>query len=262
MKSLGSRAAAVVAGLSVALLALLAFPAASPAGGLVYQEILTGGAVDVEPLPIVIAMHGLGDRPEAFRLVLDDLGARARVVVPRAPLPQGDDGFSWFDFHAESDEQLAAGVRSAGEAVAELITSLLAAHAGPRRVIVTGFSQGGMLSFALAAAHPEIVAAAIPVSGYLPSPMWPAARSQVRPLPRVLALHGDADRVIPIDSARWTVEALRSNGFEAELRSYAGVGHSMTKEMRAALHDAIKAAIVELGAPAGGTAAQLPPPPH
>lgn len=236
----------------VAIFALW-LPAAASAE-LVYQEILTAGAVNVEPLPIVIALHGLGDRPESFRLMLDDLGVRARVVVPRGPLPQGTEGFSWFDFHAGSDEQLASGVRAAGDAVAELITALLAAHAGPRRVLVTGFSQGGMLSFALAALHPELVAAAIPISGNLPPPLWPSARPHLRPLPRVLAFHGDADRVVPIDSARWSVEALRSNGYEAELRSYVGVGHSVTREMRSALHEAIKAAIVELGRPADSAA--------
>jgi len=245
---------------ALACLALLVAPVASSAQTLVYQEVVTGGGAADDPLPMVIALHGLGDRPDSFRLVLDDLGVRARLVVPRAPLPQGSEGFSWFDFHADSDEQLAGGIRSAAEAVAELITSLLAVHTGPRRVIVTGFSQGGMLSFALAALHPELVATAIPISGYLPPPMWPPSRPQLRPLPRILALHGDADHVVPIDSARWTVEALRSNGFEAELRSYAGVGHSMTKEMRATLHEAVKAAIVELTAPADAAAGPAPTP--
>ncbi len=262
MKRLGRAFATVTVCVVVAAAALVFFPVASAADGLSYQEVLTGGAIDVEPLPIVIALHGLGDKPESFRLVLDDLGVRARLVVPRAPLPHGEDGFSWFDFRAENDEQLALGIRSAAQAVAELITTLLASHAGPKRVIVTGFSQGGMLSFALAAARPDLVEAAIPVSGYLPPPMWPAERPQFRPLPRILALHGDADHVVPIDSARWTIEALRSNGYQAELRGYAGVGHSMTKEMRAALHEAIKAAIVELAPPAGATAAQPTPAPR
>lgn len=248
------RRGVVLAGV-LAAVALAIFPATSPAGQLLYQQILTNGATDGEPLPIVVALHGLGDRPDAFRMTVDDLDVRARVIVPQAPLPQGSEGYSWFDFHSDNDDQLAAGVRTAANAVAELITSLLALHAGPRRVIVTGFSQGGMLSFALAASHPEIVAAAIPVSGFLPPALWPAKRPEVRPLPGILALHGDADPVVPIDSARWTVEALRSNGYEAELRTYGGVRHSMTKEMRIAMHEAIKAAIAKLGLPQGSGAA-------
>ena len=56
-----------------------------------------------------------------------------------------------------------------------------------------------MLSFALAAAHPELVATAIPVSG-IPAPaLWPAERPKTRPLPKIIALHGEADKLISVD---------------------------------------------------------------
>ena len=71
--------------------------------GLEYLEVLTGGAAETDAVPIVIAMHGLGDHPETFRLLLDDLPAKARVIFPRAPMPHGPDGFSWFAFHANDD---------------------------------------------------------------------------------------------------------------------------------------------------------------
>ena len=45
--------------------------------------------------------------PETFRLLLDDLPAKARLIVPRAPMPHGADGFSWFAFHADDEEGLA-----------------------------------------------------------------------------------------------------------------------------------------------------------
>src|SRR6185369_5788604 len=71
------------------------------ASGLQYLEVLTGDAAPGDAVPMVVALHGLGDHPESFRLLLDDLPARARVVFPRGPMPHGEDGFSWFDFHAD-----------------------------------------------------------------------------------------------------------------------------------------------------------------
>jgi phospholipase/carboxylesterase len=219
------------------------------ASGLEYLEVLTGGAASSDPVPIVVAMHGLGDHPESFRLLLDDLPAKARVVFPRGPMPHGEDGFSWFDFHADDDEGTAAlgeGVKTSADRVAQLIVSLTRARGAPPRAIVCGFSQGGILSFELAAAHPELIAEAIPVSGYLPSPLWPAERPKLKPLPKVVALHGEKDQLIPLQWANWSVEALRSNGYDVSLRSWPGVPHALSPEMRQALIASVVSAVQEL----------------
>ena len=232
------------------------------ASGLQYLEITTGGAAANDPVPLVVAIHGLGDRPESFRLLLDDLPAKARLVLPRAPMPHGKDGYSWFDFRADDEEgtaELGEGIRQPAERIAQLIVALAKQHGGPVRAVVCGFSQGGMVAFALAAAHPELVAEAIPVSGYLPSPLWPKERPQARPLPKILALHGESDRLVPLESARWSVEALRSNGYDATLRSWPGVAHALSPPIRAALMTAVVSAVEEISLP--GTVLQGPPPP-
>lgn len=228
--------------------------------GLEYIEVITGGAEATEALPVVVAMHGLGDNPASFRLLLDDLPARARVLFPRAPMPHGGDGYSWFEFHSDDEEgsaELAAGIRVAADRVALLVADVIARTGAPRRAVVCGFSQGGMLSFALAAAHPEIVATAIPLSGYLPTVMWPRERPTARPLPKVIALHGEKDHLIPAESARWSIEALKGNGYAATLTTYPGVGHALSPAMRAALEAATVLAVTELsgaGRPASAAA--------
>ncbi|MFN2375432.1 MAG: alpha/beta hydrolase [Candidatus Binatia bacterium] len=230
--------------------------------GLEYLEIVTGGGLATDPLPVVVAIHGLGDRPESFRLFLDDLPTKARVILPRGPMPHGGHGFSWFDFHTDDEEgarRLGEGVRIAALRVADLMIALAAEHGGPARGVVCGFSQGGMLSFAVAATRPDLVAVAVPVSGYLPTALWPSERPKTRPLPRVLALHGETDRVISAESARCTVEALRSNGFDSSLRAWPGVGHGMVPDIRAALVAAVVGAVEELSAP--GTVLEGPPAP-
>jgi len=178
-------------------------------------------------------------------------------------MPHGDDGYAWFGFHADDDaegaKQLEEGIRAAADRLAKLLASLHKRHAGPARAVVCGFSQGGMLSFALAAVHPELLAAAIPVSGYLPASLWPAERPRIRPLPKVLALHGDNDRLISVQSARWTVEALRSNGYDTSLRSWPGVGHAMVPEVRATLVTMVVSAVEQLSPP--GSVIEGPPMP-
>jgi phospholipase/carboxylesterase len=237
------------------------------ASDLHYLQLMTSGAKEDDAVPVVLAIHGLGDRPESFRLLVDGVSVPARVVIPRAPKAHGADGFSWFDFRAgadaEGDAALAEGVRGAAGGLATLAGSLAAKHGGPSRVVVCGFSQGGMLSFALAALHPEQVAAAVPVSGYLPVPLWPASRPAARPLPKVLALAGEDDRVIPPDPVRWSVEALRVNGYEVELKLYPGVAHAISPPMRKDLVASLEAAVQELqptGPPESEVQAEAPAP--
>ena len=257
---LASAALGVATSLSPAVAADLEVDARS---GLHYVEIVTGGAPQDMPLPLVVAIHGLGDNPESFRLLLDDLPARARVVVPRGPMPRGADGFAWFAFHGEDGgegaKQQEQGIRESADRVAQLVVSLAKKYGGPSRAVVCGFSQGGILSFAVAAAHPESIATAIPVAGYLPPALWPAERPKTKPLPKILALHGENDRLVSAESARWTVEALRSNGFDVNLRTWPGVGHAIAPEMRSVLMASVVGAVEALS-PAGSVLEGPPTP--
>jgi phospholipase/carboxylesterase len=101
-----------------------------------------------------------------------------------------------------------------------------------RKVIVTGFSQGAMLAYALAARHPDEIAYAFPISGGAPHRLFPHNPARTAP---VYALHGTDDRVIPIYFARATVAAFRDSGGKAELREFAGTGHTITPAMHADL---------------------------
>lgn len=227
-----------------ALLTLLALasPAAAEAPPLQFVELTTAGAAADARLPLVIAVHGLGDRPERFAALLKDLPVAARVVVPRAPAAHGG-GFSWFPVRvpvAGPQPGLEEGLRASTQKLAALARHLATARPTVGRPIVTGFSQGGMLSFALAVGHPDVFAAALPIAGALPRSMWPAKGA---PTTRVRAFHGDADRVISVDDARDLMRHLTDHGWDATLGTFQGVGHGVPPIMRASLHAELAAAI-------------------
>ncbi len=178
------------------------------------------------PVPLVIALHGLGDRPEAFHRLLDSSAAVVNLHVPAAPLAHGR-GFSWFPVRASPDDAgLAVAVKAAADQVAQYIGAV---RKPSQKVVVTGFSQGGMLSFALAAHHPEVVDLAVPIGGFLPVGLRVAG--PVPPSP-VFALHGAADERIAVGGAQDSVAWLDAQGGQATLRTWAGVGHTISAEMR------------------------------
>lgn len=189
-----------------------------------------------ESSPLIVAIHGMGDRPDRW---VDDwrtFPARVHVALPRAFDPYGS-GFSWFEFKdGMTDEQFGAAVGASEARLWKGVAKL----AGKRRVIVTGFSQGGILSFAMAARHPNEVLRAFPVAGSCPGPILPQNKARSAPL---LAFHGTADRVLDVKWGREAVNAFKEQGNEAELREYDGVGHTITKQIHADLWEAIVKAL-------------------
>ncbi|MFO0589611.1 MAG: dienelactone hydrolase family protein [Polyangiaceae bacterium] len=203
-------------------------------------EVYTGGAKAGDKVPLVIAIHGLGDRPEAFRGLFEGFATPAHFWIPAGGLPWGE-GYSWWPIVGKIDENnIVPGLTAATDRLANAIQSWdrSAVRGTP---IVTGFSQGGMLSFALAARHPALIEEAIPISGleppsFIPS-AWPADG------PRIFALHGEADQRVPFALAASGVEKLRAAGATVTWKTYPGVGHTISAEMRRDLFAELTAAI-------------------
>lgn len=194
--------------------------------GVEFLELFPNGADESSPL--LFAIHGRGDRPDRWVDTWSAFPARAQIALPRAFTKLGD-GFSWFDLHdGMTDQELGAGVGAAEERLWKGVAKL----AGARRFVVTGFSQGGMLSFALAARHPSPIVKAFPVAGSCPGPLLPKNKAKTAP---VLAFHGTFDDVIQFRYAREAVAAFKAEGNDAELVEYPGVGHSMPDAMRTRL---------------------------
>jgi phospholipase/carboxylesterase len=103
--------------------------------------------------------------------------------------------------------------------------------------IVTGFSQGGALSFALAARYPQSFAAAFPLSGWFPAALWPTEKPQGAP--PIIAFHGTADSLVPITRMRPGAKRLAELGFSIDVRELEGVGHTIPAAERTALFDAL-----------------------
>ena len=223
------------------------------AGGLRYLEIIRGAAKPNEKLPLLLVIHGLGDKPHHGWLEAIDVDSkiRARMILPQAPTPHGS-GFSWFPYRAGTLDQaeLARGISAAAERLARMLEVLQTQRPTRGKAVVSGFSQGGMLSYALAFSHPELVAYALPISGMLPGQLWPVAAAPAGVVyPPLRALHGTADTVVRFAVDDELVKRLRELGYTAELVPFAAVPHAITKEMSAVARSALSEALTTLTPP-------------
>lgn len=187
-----------------------------------------------ETLPLVIALHGRGDGPEVPTRVYRSLHQPYRFVMPRGPL-EVESGYAWFSVRTVDAQEalLAEEIVTQAAAVAQIIEALRSSDPRPSRVIVAGFSQGGILTYALVARHGALFDAAFPMAGWLPTSLVPEAAPP--DAPPTFALHGEDDEWVAASLAEQTVAALGAAGFDVELRMFPGVTHVLSDEEAAVL---------------------------
>jgi phospholipase/carboxylesterase len=96
-----------------------------------------------------------------------------------------------------------------------------------KKLVVLGFSQGGVMAHSLALAHPERFAALVVLSSWLPKELVPRLNinETVQSLP-TLVQHGTQDPMIEVDRARTSVEQLRQLRVPLTYREY-DMGHEI-----------------------------------
>lgn len=202
--------------------------------GFTYLEVTTGDASPEDALPIIVGLHYMTGSPETSRDDYGGLAFPARLIFPAGPY-RSDNGYSWFpDGYYEWEASRQAEVTLAvAEKLAAFISQLVALRPTVGKPIVTGYSQGGDLSYVLALRHPELIRAALPMGARLPE-AWRPARLSVPAddAPSVYIFHGLEDAIVPVPAARAAAAFLEGLGFSVELREYPDTGHGYPEAMR------------------------------
>lgn len=164
------------------------------AGGLEREYLLLDGRRGQGPAPLVIVLHGGGGSPRTI-MPRWEAQARTRGLVIAAPKGIGRNGRSGtWNAGGCCGEAQARGVDDVGFIAAVIDDVAKRTAIDPRRIYVTGFSNGGMLTHRVAAALGNRIAAAAVVSGALfGNEAVPRA-----PVP-MLIMHGEQDPVVGFD---------------------------------------------------------------
>jgi carboxymethylenebutenolidase len=174
------------------------------------------------PRPTVLILHGRdGANPPAAYLRHADHLAAAGIDAWLFTYYTAADAEVMFK--PGRDEHIALFMSRIGawaKTIDELVEFALTRPRSSGRVGLLGVSNGGFLAVGAAAADPRI-AAIVVFYGGVPRPL----ERDIARLPPLLALHGDVDRIIPVDSGRALVDRARALGSEAELVVYPGAGH-------------------------------------
>jgi predicted peptidase len=172
------------------------------------MAIPAGYASSTQPWPLLIFLHGAGER-----------GADIEDVKRGGPPMLLDQGVPFPMIVCSPQADLATRWQPAR--LHALVAALSQRFAvDPRRVTATGLSLGGMGVWRWACEYPGDLAAIAPVCGFGD----PAMVQAMRHVP-VRAYHGDQDPLVPLARQQACIAELRRQGGTASLTIYKGVGH-------------------------------------
>ena len=213
--------------------------------GLWYAEVVLGDVDPDAPLPLVVMLHGLGDRPRIPGGPFGGAPTPFRALIPRGPLRVGK-GFAWVPYRVrdERPKELAAALDAVSEQLASLIAHVRRTRPTLGTTIVTGFSQGGLLAWATALRHAGEVGLAMPLAGWIPPALMPTGRIVGPSYPPMKAMHGTDDAIVPVAPTRRVVAALEQVGYDVTLVEFDGVAHVITPEMNALYERWLEEALV------------------
>ena len=189
----------------------------------------------------VIWMHGLGADGNDFVPIVPELnlptGHGVRFVFPNAPtMPVTINGGyvmrAWYDIvSAELDKRAdEGGVRSSQALIEELIADQRSKGIAADRILLAGFSQGGVIALQTGLRHPDKLAGIMALSTYLAcaDSLGVEASAANRQIP-LFMVHGSMDPVIPVALAKLSKARLETHGYKVEWHEY-GMPHSVCAE--------------------------------
>lgn len=192
------------------------------------------GRDDSSELPLVVVLHGRGADANDLADLAPYLGPNYRFVFPNAPkpfepMPGYSFGFTWFDgWPAERNSLI-----ESRTLLLTFLDEMIAKYPTPRgKVILCGFSQGGLMSIDVGFRTAVELAGIVVMSGAVFEDDLPPFR---RDLP-VMVVHGTADDVIPLLAAHRTRRVLEDHGVDVDYHEFP-MGHQVSEESMAVVAD-------------------------
>lgn len=184
--------------------------------------------------PVLFMFHGYGSNEEDLFSFASELPEELCVISVRAPYALQPFGFAWYaiNFDAEqgkwSDDDQA---RSSREKILNFIDEACKTyHLDTDNISLLGFSQGTILSYAVALSYPERIKNVVALSGYINQNILAKGyeKKKFEHL-KIYASHGQVDQVIPPEWAQKVPGFLENLGIEHMYEEFP-VGHGVSPQ--------------------------------
>lgn len=187
-----------------------------------------------EKNPLLLLIHGYGSNEKDLFSFASELPDTYFVISVQAPYVVPPYGFAWYAINFDADmNKFTDDVQAvqSRDLLVQFIDEVCEKYPiDPKDVNLIGFSQGAILSYAIAITYPEKINKVVALSGYFYSEiMTPKQELSAYKHLKVFSSHGSSDQVIPVEWARKTPEFLKDFNIQNEYKEYP-VGHGVAPQ--------------------------------
>ena len=190
--------------------------------------------ISIQKPPLLVLLHGFGSNEQDLFSFADELPDELLIISARAPLSMGFASYAWYTIHFENTDGKFSDIPEALKArdiIANFIDEVIANYnVDTNNIFLLGFSQGTILSYAVALTYPGKVQHIIALSGYINGELIPKNldKSKYQNLD-VYISHGTVDQVLPVDWGRKASPFLDKVGIKNTYQEYP-VGHGVSPQ--------------------------------
>ena len=194
--------------------------------------------------PLLILLHGYGSNEQDLFSFAPTLPEDFLIVSFRAPFSTDYEGYSWYDIDL-MDPENRIDVPQAKESQQAILQSILKISneygLTENQTHLCGFSQGGILSYALALKNPDLFTKVACLSAYPEMKILENISKDKKKLEKLqfFISHGSDDAVIPLDWGRKAADHLYHLGCYFTFREYVS-GHGVNQKNYLDLMDFFK----------------------
>lgn len=184
--------------------------------------------------PAIIMLHGFGSDENDLFSFANELPEKYAIFSLKAPIRLEPYGNAWYNIYFDNsqgkfsdDEQAIASRELVSKCIDEVIEKY---KVDKNNITLLGFSQGTILSFAVALSYPEKVKNVIGLSGYINVDILKEgyAKNDFSKL-KIYTSHGNVDQVIPVEWARKTQPFLKNLNIDCTYSEFP-VGHGVAPQ--------------------------------
>lgn len=162
-----------------------------------------------EKSPVIIMLHGYGSDENDLFSFAGELPDTYHIISLKAPISLQPFGNAWYSINFDATQGKFSDINQAitsRELIVDCIEEIIQKYAvDETNITLLGFSQGTILSFAVALSYPEKIKNVIGLSGYIDKEMLnPDYTENDFSNLNVYCSHGQTDQIIPVEWARRT----------------------------------------------------------
>lgn len=187
-----------------------------------------------ENTPLLILLHGYGSNESDLFSFANELPKEMLIISAQAIQPLGFGSYAWYTIYFNDTEGKFSDIPEAIEArdtIAKFISDIQKKYnIKPSNTFVLGFSQGTILSYAVALCYPKLLSYVIALSGYINPDLLPdnLTEKDYSNLDFFIS-HGTVDQILPFEWGKKAPEFLNSLKIKHCFKSYA-VGHGVAPQ--------------------------------